>query len=168
MKGNNIEINPDLDLVLERIVDVAPDKVWAAWTRPEHLIHWFTPAPWKTIECDIDLRPGGVFRTVMQSPEGENFPNSGCYLEVIENQKLVWTDALGPGYRPSSKGYLSDEGFYVTVFLLLEPHGPGTKYTAISKQGDPISKINHEKMGFYDGWGKSLDQMIEYIKSKNL
>jgi uncharacterized protein YndB with AHSA1/START domain len=54
----------------------------------------------KTVECVIDLRAGGLFSTTMQSPEGQNFPNIGCFLEIIENKKLVWTDALLPGYRP--------------------------------------------------------------------
>jgi len=40
--------------------------------------------------------PGGIFRFVMRSPEGKEYPNAGCYLEVIENEKLVWTAALGP------------------------------------------------------------------------
>src|SRR5215831_2913671 len=91
--------DPKLDLVLERVVDVAPDLVWAAWTRPEHITQWFTPAPWQTVDCEIDLRPGGIFRFVMRSPEGQEFPNTGCYLEVIENEKPVCTAALEPGYR---------------------------------------------------------------------
>ena len=57
------QLDSQLDLVFERIVDVSPELVWAAWTTPEHLKHWFTPAPWKTIDCEIDLRPGGLFRT---------------------------------------------------------------------------------------------------------
>jgi uncharacterized protein YndB with AHSA1/START domain len=40
------KLDPKLDLVLERVVDVPPRLVWAAWTRPEHLKKWFTPAPW--------------------------------------------------------------------------------------------------------------------------
>jgi uncharacterized protein YndB with AHSA1/START domain len=54
---------------------------------------WFTPAPWKTVDCEIDLRPGGLFRTVMRSPEGQEFPNVGCYLEIVENEKLIWTQS---------------------------------------------------------------------------
>ena len=54
--------DPKLDLVLERVVDVAPTLVWAAWTRPEYLKQWFTPAPWQTVDCEIDLRPGGIPR----------------------------------------------------------------------------------------------------------
>ena len=49
-------IDPELDLVLERVVDVRPELVWQAWTRPEHIVNWFTPDPWKTIACEIDLR----------------------------------------------------------------------------------------------------------------
>src|SRR6266850_1118177 len=78
--------DPRLDLVLERIIDVPQELVWAAWTTPEHLKHWFTPVPWKTVDCEIDLRPGGIFRTVMRSPEGQEFPNLGCYLEIIKKE----------------------------------------------------------------------------------
>jgi len=74
---------PCLDLVLERVVDVPRELVWRAWTMPEHLMKWFTPVRWKTVACEIDLRPGGRFHTVMQSPEGREFRNVGCYLEVI-------------------------------------------------------------------------------------
>src|SRR5262245_26883143 len=93
-RSTQLAPDPHLDLVLERVVDVAPELVWAAWTEPEHLKKWFTPDPWQTVDCEIDLRPGGIFRTVMRSPEGKNFPNVGCYLEVVPNQKLVWTGAL--------------------------------------------------------------------------
>ncbi len=51
--------NPQLDLVFERIIDVPRELVWRAWTTPEMITQWFTPAPWKTLECEIDLRPGG-------------------------------------------------------------------------------------------------------------
>lgn len=71
-----MKINPKLDLVLERVIDVSPEAVWDAWTKPELLKQWFTPAPWKTVECSIDLRQGGAFSTTMQSPEGQQFPGT--------------------------------------------------------------------------------------------
>lgn len=92
--------DPKLDLVLERVVDVPRDLVWKAWTEPEHVTKWFAPAPWTTVDCEIDLRPGGIFRSVMRSPDGNEFPNIGCYLEVVPNEKLVWTDALLPDTAP--------------------------------------------------------------------
>ena len=90
-----------LDLSFTRTVDVPRSLVWRAWTEPELLKPWFCPLPWKTIDCEIDLRRGGMFRTTMQSPEGKEFPNVGCYLDVLPQTKLVWTNALLPGYRPS-------------------------------------------------------------------
>lgn len=94
--------NALLDLSFIRTVDVPRQLVWRAWTEPELLKQWFCPLPWKTIDCEIDPRPGGIFRTTMQSTEGQDFPNSGCYLEVIPNEKLVWTNALLQGFRPAT------------------------------------------------------------------
>jgi uncharacterized protein YndB with AHSA1/START domain len=152
------------DLVLERIVDVPRELVWRAWTTPEHLKEWFCPLPWKTIDCEIDLRPGGIFRTVMQSPEGENHSNLGCYLEVINNEKLVWTDVLHPGFRPAS--HLVSEGcpLFLTGMILLEDHGKGTKYTAICLHKDAEDKQRHADMGFEEGWGTALDQLVAHMK----
>jgi len=156
-------IDPKLDLVLERTVDVSPELVWMAWTQPEHLKKWFTPAPWTTVDCEIDLRPGGVFRTVMRSPEGEDFPGQGCYLEIVPHRKLVWTDALEAGYRPARDDPRAS--FRLTATLLLEPHGSGTKYTAIAMHQDQASREKHEAMGFQAGWGKALDQLVAHVKT---
>lgn len=151
-------VNPELDLVLERFVDVRPELVWKAWTQPEHLVRWFTPRPWETVACEIDLRPGGVFSTTMRSPEGEELPPSaGCYVEIVEHRKLVFTDALGPGYRPNAKAFF-------TAVILFEPEGTGTRYTAIAMHADPEAKTKHETMGFFDGWGKALDQLVEVAR----
>ncbi|HNO80283.1 MAG TPA: SRPBCC family protein [Phycisphaerae bacterium] len=153
------EINPKLDLVLERVVDVRPELVWKAWTQPEHLKKWFTPKPWETVECEIDLRPGGIFSTTMRSPEGEVMPaDPGCYLEVVENRKLVFTDALGPGFRPKSEAFM-------TAVILLEPEGTGTRYTAIAMHADSDGKTKHEEMGFFNGWSTALDQLVELAMS---
>ena len=160
-------MDPKLDLVLERVVDVAPELVWAAWTQPEHLLHWFTPAPWKTVDCEIDLRPGGIFRTVMRSPEGQEFPGSGCYLEVIPNERLVWTNALAPGFRPAgppSPDEAECAHFTFTAVVALAPHGMGTKYTALVMHSAEEGRKKHEEMGFHEGWGKALDQLLEHMR----
>jgi uncharacterized protein YndB with AHSA1/START domain len=150
--------DPKLDLVLERVVDVPRELVWAAWTRPEHVRKWFTPAPWTVSDCEIDLRPGGIFRTVMRSPEGKEFPNIGCFLEVVPNQRLVWTDALLPGYRPA-------ENPFMTAIITLESQGKGTRYTAVAIHRDDAGRKKHEEMGFYQGWGKALDQLVAHVKT---
>lgn len=154
--------NPQTDLVLERVTDVPPALIWAAWTQPERLKQWFAPKPWTTPDCQIDLRVGGLCRTTMRSREGQDFPNTGCYLEIVENQKLVFTDALGADFRPSEKPFF-------TISITLEPHGTGTngtgtKYTVVAMHKDAAGRQTHEEMGFHVGWGICFDQMIELLK----
>jgi uncharacterized protein YndB with AHSA1/START domain len=156
-----IRIDPKLDLVIEREIDVPVELVWKAWTTPEHLREWFVPKPWTITACELDLRPGGVFSTVMRSPDGEEFPNVGCYLEVTPNERLIFTDTLLPGYRPSAKPFF-------TAVLQLARNGAGTRYTAIAIHGDEETRKNHEDMGFYEGWGTVVDQMVAYIKTQGL
>jgi uncharacterized protein YndB with AHSA1/START domain len=152
-------IDPALDLVLEREVDVPPALVWAAWTTPEHVKKWFAPKPFETPECEIDLRPGGAFHVVMRSPEGQTFDEgAGCFLEVVENQRLVWTAAMGPGFRPVTR----DLPF--TAIITMEPAGSGTKYRAVAVHGAKETKDQHEQMGFHEGWGLSLNQLVEVAK----
>ncbi len=151
--------DPRLDLVLERVVDVPPEFLWRGWTVPEQLKKWFTPAPWKTLDCEIDLRPGGKFRTVIRGPDSPEIENVGCYLEVVPNKKLVWTGALGPGFRPRPVTG-APLPFVMTAVLTFKAHGTGTLYTALVLHGDEEARKAHEKMGFQEGWGKALDQLL--------
>ena len=152
-----MKVDPKLDLVLERVVDVPLELVWAAWTKPEHMVNWFAPLPWTTTHCEIDLRPGGILHFIMRSPEGKDFPNTGCILEVAPNKRLVWTDALLPGYRPSEKPFF-------TAVIALETVGKETRYTATDIHRDEAGRKQHEEMGFHTGWGTCLDQLVAYVK----
>lgn len=158
-----MKIDPKLDLVLERVIDLTPEQVWKGWTTPELLCKWFCPEPWKVTEADVDPKPGGIFRTVMQSPEGEKYPNAGCFLEVEENKKLVWTDALAPGYRPVAPA--AEGAFQMTAFILLEEYQGKTKYTAIARHFKEEDVKKHEAMGFHEGWGICADQLEKLMKS---
>jgi uncharacterized protein YndB with AHSA1/START domain len=161
-----ITVNPELDLVLERVVDVPKRLVWAAWTTPELLMPWFCPKPWTTTACRIDLRPGGEFFTTMRSPEGEEFPNSGCYLEVVPETRLTWTSSLLPGFRPAALPVGAGPQFHMTGCIMLEAHGSGTRYTAISLHNDAEQRAQHESMGFTEGWGTALDQLVAFLTSR--
>ncbi|MFB5650605.1 SRPBCC family protein [Leptospira wolffii] len=152
-------VDPKTDLVLERIVDVPRELVWKAWTTPAHILKWFTPAPWTTIDCELDLRAGGIFRTTMKSPEGQEFPNMGSYLEVVENERLVFTDIFEPGFKPAPNG-----GFF-TAILTLEKHGNGTKYHVLARHKHEEDRKKHEDMGFMDGWNAALDQLVALAKT---
>jgi uncharacterized protein YndB with AHSA1/START domain len=151
--------DPRTDLVLDRVVDVPTDLVWRAWTEPEHLVHWFAPAPWSVSACEVDLRPGGGFSTTMRSPEGEDFPNVGCYLEVVPQERLVFTDTLLPGFRPAPEAML------FTAVITMRPEGTGTRYTATVMHRDEEQRRKHAEMGFAEGWGKALDQLVAHMTS---
>ncbi|WP_249159510.1 SRPBCC family protein [Bradyrhizobium tropiciagri] len=153
-----IKIDPKLDLVLEREIDVPVELVWKAWTTAEHLRHWFAPRPWSITACDLDLRPGGAINFTMRSPEGHEFPNTQCYLEVSPFERLIITDTLLGGYRPSPNPFF-------TAVLELARNGTGTRYKAIAIHGNDEARKRHEEMGFHDGWGTVATQMVEYIKS---
>lgn len=154
--------DPRLDLVLERVIDVPPELVWQAWTVPEHVKGWWTPRPWTTIGWEIDLRPGGTFRTVMRSPDGKEEPLVNCYLEVVEGKRLVWTNVLLPGFRPNPEPTVCGVPTFTAV-ITIEPHGEGTRYVARAMHRDPEGRTRHEGMGFNDGWGTALDQLVELM-----
>ena len=160
-----LAVDPNLDLQLERIIDVPRALVWRAWTDPEHLVKWFCPLPWNTTACEINLRPGGIFQTTMQGPEGPGFTNTGCILQVVDKELLVWTGVLGPDFRPQPKELFAAVPFMMSAIIALQDVEGGTKYTAIVRHGDVASRQAHEQMGFHAGWGKALDQLVEHAKA---
>jgi uncharacterized protein YndB with AHSA1/START domain len=127
--------------------------VWDAWTKPEHMRHWFSPAPWTTVDVEVDLRPGGMLRFL------KDYPSLGCFLEVVPKERLVWTDALLPGYRPSAEPFM-------TAIITMESRGAGTHYVAMARHKDEATRKKHEEMGFHSGWGQTLDQLVEYMKTQ--
>jgi uncharacterized protein YndB with AHSA1/START domain len=149
------ELDPKLDLMVEREVRASPQTAWAAWTQPEHVCQWYAPAPGTIADCEIDLRPGGVFRFVLRSPDGVENAVTCCYLEVQPCERLVWTNALRPGYRPATEGFF-------TAVMTLEPRGDLTLCTAVAMHRDEHDRDKHADMGFSDGWGTVLDQLVAY------
>lgn len=159
-------MHPDsrFDLLFHRDVPLAPERIWEAWTSPELLVQWFCPLPWKVVECEIDLRPGGIFRTVMQSPEGQTMPdNTGTYLLIEPNQRLVWTNALGPDFRPKPGD--THLGFFFVVDLRLAALPDGsTHYSALVMHQNETDRKAHADMGFEQGWGIALDQLVALMR----
>lgn len=165
-----MHIDPQLDLYFEREIDITPAQVFARWTTPDLLMPWFCPRPWQTVACEIDLRPGGVFSTTMQSPEGQRMPTmNACYL-VVTPERLVWTNALKPGFQPIAPEQLvaaaAAGDFQLLVDLRFEPLPSGaTRYRALARHATEASCQAHAAMGFAQGWGLALDQMVECVKA---
>jgi len=148
----------DRELMLTRVIDAPREKLYRCWTEPALMKLWFAPLPWTTSLAETDVRPGGASLVVMRSPEGQDFPNRGVYLEVVENERLVSTDAYTSAWVPSEKPFM-------TLVLTFENAAGGTRYTARALHWTVADREAHEKMGFHEGWGKCTDQLAALAKT---
>ncbi len=146
----------DRELAISRIIDAPREKVFQAWTDPELLKQWFAPKPWTTPVAELDVRPGGASLIVMRGPDGNEFPNRGVYLEVVKNERLVFTNAYVRAWEPSEKPFM-------TVIVTLEDLGGKTRYTARVLHWTVADRETHEKMGFHKGWGQCADQLAALV-----
>ncbi len=142
----------DRDLVLNRLIDAPPASVYRCWTEPELLKQWFAPLPYTTPHAELDVRPGGASLIVMRSPDGQDMPNPGIYLEVVPNERIVVTDAYTSAWELSPKPFL-------TIILTFENQDGKTNYTALARHWTVADREAHEKMGFHVGWGICTDQL---------
>lgn len=146
----------DRELVITRLIDAPREKLFRAWTEPELIKQWFAPQPLTTTVEKIDVRPGGSQRMVMRDPEGKEYPVRGVYLEVIPNERLVFTDAYTSAWQPSEKPFM-------TVVLTFDDEDGKTRYTARVLHWTIADRETHEKMGFHEGWGKCTDQLAALV-----
>lgn len=146
------------ELVLTRILNAPREKLFRCWTEPELMKLWFCPRPWTTPVIEVDLRVGGSSFVVMRGPDGTEFPNRGVYLEVVENERLVFTDAYVEAWQPSEKPFM-------TVILTFEEEDGKTRYTARVRHWTVADREQHEQMGFHTGWGQCTDQLEALAKS---
>lgn len=152
-----MDIDPETDLVLERILNAPRALIWECWTTPEHLKNWFVPRPHKVVACELDLRPGGKCNTTFEV-EGNLMPNNGVYLEVIPQEKLVFTDTYTEGWKPNPEPFM-------TAIVTFEDLGDGrTKYRAVARHRSAETAKQHEEMGFSGGWGTVAGQLEEYAQ----
>ena len=142
----------DRELVLTRLIDAPREKLYRGWTEPALMKQWFAPKPYETPVVEVDVRPGGANLIVMRGPDGQDMPNRGIYLEVVPNERLVFTDAFTEAWQPSAKPFM-------TVILTFEPQGAKTLYTARVRHWTVEDREAHEKMGFHQGWGICTDQL---------
>ena len=85
----------ELDLTISRVIAAPRSRVWRAWADPARLAQWWIPAPAACEVVALDLRPGGAFETRMSEDGGEFQPHlSGCFLDVVEGERIVFTNAL--------------------------------------------------------------------------
>ena len=153
--------NPKLDFAIERFIDAPARLVWEALTKPEHLKEWYMPKPWGAVaNCELDVRPGGMFSIDIAGADGQVFPNLGCFLEVTPMERLSWTSMLFPGYRPA----VFDD-IPITAIVTMETVGTGTRYVFTALHRDEADLEKNKVSGWQQGTDIALDQFVAHVKS---
>jgi len=146
-------LDPKLDLEIVRVLRAPRALVWKAWSDPTLLKQWWCPRPWTTEVRAFEFRTGGAFHTFMRGPDGGESDNPGVFLEVTPMSRIVWSSALGPGWRPQ------ESWLPMTAFIGMEDEGAATRYSARVLHRDETSRRQHEEMGFHDGWNTCITQL---------
>jgi uncharacterized protein YndB with AHSA1/START domain len=148
--------DPERELVIARLINAPRERIFAAWTDPKQLARWWGPHGMTTPVCEMDLRPGGVFRTVMRDRDGTEYPQAGVFLKLVAPERIVLTDAFGAGWQTSAQAF-------TTAIVTLEPEDGRTRYTARALHWSAGDREKHEAMGFHQGWGESLDRLEQLV-----
>jgi uncharacterized protein YndB with AHSA1/START domain len=115
------------------------------------------PQPHRVVSCELDPRVGGACNTTVDV-DGAVMENKGIYLEVIPNEKLVFTDGYSVGWKPAP------EPFMTAILVFGELPGGRTKYTAIARHRKADTANQHKAMGFHEGWGIVATQLEAYAQ----
>ena len=137
------------ELVITRIIDAPRALVFKAWTDPKHVVQWWGPHGFTNPVCEMDVRPGGVWRMVMRGPDVVEYPNKGVFREIVEPERLVFTYGL-------ENEELSHESLATVTFA---EHEGKTKLT----MHQTLLDLAKAREGASEDWTESLDRLAEYL-----
>lgn len=145
----------DLEILLTRTFDAPRAAVFEAWTKAEHVKHWWDPSGVPLSACEIDLRPNGAFRWV-NSAHGAEHTFAGTYLEIAPPERLVFTVKVFPS-RPDP-----------LTTLLLSEDGSKTKLTMKIECNSIEDRDSLLQMRIDVGTGRTLENLAEYLDRVDL
>ena len=141
------------EIVIERVFEAPRTLVFEAWTKAEHVAHWWDPSGAPLAECEIDLRPNGAFRFVNAGPEGAKYPFTGFYREITPPARLV----IG-GPSPGSNG----ESRCTLVF---SEHDGKTTLTMTFECQSRADRDALLQMRVDEGTAQTLENLDEYLRA---
>jgi uncharacterized protein YndB with AHSA1/START domain len=152
-RGNTVErstVGGKPALELRRRIAAPPGAVFAAWTEPAHLSHWFGPHGAKVLSAEVEPRQGGRFRVRFSTPDGEEHYVSGTYLafEPVTRLVFTWQWITMPERRSQ-----------VTVAIAPDGDGSRSILTLCHEQfADAPARDRH-----IDGWSGALDKLAAHL-----
>ncbi len=144
---------PAFELKFERLINAPCARVYEAWTNPEQMAKWFAPKPFQLIVNKMDFRVGGTFAMAMRGPNGEDFPFTGTYREIMPMSKLAWNGEF-PG----------DPKDNMLTVVTFEEVGNKTKLNARQTFNVMTDIVKQACAGANQGWNMTLDQLTEFVK----
>ncbi|WOI52636.1 SRPBCC domain-containing protein [Parvularcula sp. LCG005] len=151
--------NDERMLQFRRVLDATPAQVWRAWSEPRLVERWWAPAPVLTRITNFDFRPGGAFDSAMTLADETVIHGQGCFLEVVPETRIAFTDMMTAGWQPQA------EGFFTAIFDL-SPEGGGTAYHVRALHKTAQAAREHAEMGFMEGWtnvAAQLDRLAQRL-----
>lgn len=142
-------------VTINRTFDAPITLVWEAWTKPEHIIKWWSPKGMETKIIEHNFKVGGKWKYEMPMPNGNSFIADGEYIEIVELQKII---SLA-NFRPMTEG--------VEIQSLFEKNGDKTNFTFNVIHQTEEYKIQQEKMGILNGWGSVFERLDGLLKELN-
>ncbi len=144
---------------IERTIDAPRAAVWRCWTEEALFKQWFCPKPWTVPEADLDVRPGGRMNCTMAGPNGEQVENVGCFLDVVLEERLIFTDSFSEWFMPRADSFM-------TGVVELTDAGDGcTRMVWSARHATAEAKQRHIEMGFEPGWSAAADQLNDLARS---
>jgi uncharacterized protein YndB with AHSA1/START domain len=152
---------PRREFGLTRVFDAPRDLVFKVWTDPRYVALWWGVEGATTTRCELDVRPGGAWRIDMRTASGVVYPNAGVFLEVIENERLVYSDIPDPA-SPAWAG--SPPAPYVHSVSFEDDEGGGTRVSLSVRTHSAADCERLLKTGMREGIGQGLDRLERLLR----
>lgn len=151
---------------IERTYDASPSLVWRMWTEPEHFAAWYGPEGGSVPEVTLDVRVGGHRRVCLEVGAGDAARRmwfGGEFLEVLEHERLVYTDAMtdehGRVLSPADLGLSPGHPATTEVHVDLADLGDGRTRVTMTHVGVP------EGSPGATGWHTALDRLTTRLEA---
>lgn len=148
-------VSDPFDLTIAREFAARREDVFRAWTDRDLLVRWWGPDGFTTPVCEMDLRPGGRFHTVMRGPDGKEYPNDGRFREIVPPARLVFSVPFGGEGQPRHEAFCE---------VTLVGNRGRTRLNIRWRHQTMADREAHENMGFHEGWRQTLDRLARVVE----